>query len=248
MPQRSSDWKACCRHMPRDSYRKFVPVPRTVNLQSCRRSDSVEPHGYQRKVLWNSPPRRSRRRDLDQPQAASGSLEFAAALKAAVTWSPKQHLLDSGSEDQDVVVEVTNDRHTHLRFGDDDLGRRPVAGTSFYATYRTGNGSIGNVGRTEFAIWHFETLNLPVSTAFAIRSRRQAEKIPSLWITLAFMHLHNTKNFDEPSLLTTMRPSPCENSRMRSSRLERCSIGWGPGTKCPSRSIRSRPRQTQWHL
>ncbi|MFO0979781.1 MAG: putative baseplate assembly protein [Planctomycetaceae bacterium] len=72
--------------------------------------------------------------------------QFAAALQAAVTWTVKQHLLDSDSEDQDVVVEVTNDRHTHLRFGDDDLGRRPVAGTSFYVTYRVGNGTAGNVG------------------------------------------------------------------------------------------------------
>ncbi len=71
---------------------------------------------------------------------------FADALKTAVTWTPKLHLLDSDSEAQDVVVEITNDRQAHLRFGDDDLGRRPTAGTSFYARYRVGNGVNGNVG------------------------------------------------------------------------------------------------------
>lgn len=71
---------------------------------------------------------------------------FSAAFRAAVRWDPKQHLLDSDSESQGVVVEVDNERRTRLRFGDDDLGRRPTAGTSFYATYRIGNGTNGNVG------------------------------------------------------------------------------------------------------
>jgi hypothetical protein len=71
---------------------------------------------------------------------------FAAALQSAVTWNSKLHLLDSSSESQDVVVELDNERRTHLRFGNDDLGRRPMSQTSFYATYRVGNGGIGNVG------------------------------------------------------------------------------------------------------
>src|SRR5262249_6095618 len=62
------------------------------------------------------------------------------------SWSPKADLLESGPADANFVVEVENDGHAHLRFGDGDLGRMPDAGTVFDATYRVGNGSAGNVG------------------------------------------------------------------------------------------------------
>lgn len=94
------------------------------------------------------------RATLRQRKEAS---EFSKALRTAVTWNPVQHLLDSGSESQDVVVEVDNDRRTHLRFGDDDLGRRPMPKTSFYATYRVGNGVIGNVGAEKIRHLVFRT-------------------------------------------------------------------------------------------
>lgn len=72
--------------------------------------------------------------------------EFRAELLAAVTWNPKQHLLDSEASSQDVVVEIDNERVSRLRFGDGDLGKRPGDATSFYARYRVGNGTNGNVG------------------------------------------------------------------------------------------------------
>jgi hypothetical protein len=62
------------------------------------------------------------------------------------SWSPKADLLESGPADANFVLEVENDGHAHLRFGDGDLGRMPDAGTVFDATYRVGNGSAGNVG------------------------------------------------------------------------------------------------------
>lgn len=67
-------------------------------------------------------------------------------LNAGVSWGARQHLLDAEPSDQAFVVEVDNERLAQLRFGDDDLGRRPPVGTSFYASYRRGNGVSGNVG------------------------------------------------------------------------------------------------------
>jgi len=61
-------------------------------------------------------------------------------------WRPKYDLLESHSQDQDFVVEMDNDRRSHLRFGDDELGKMPEANTTFKAVYRIGNGPEGNVG------------------------------------------------------------------------------------------------------
>ena len=72
--------------------------------------------------------------------------DFVGALRAAVTWHAKSHLLSSGPRDQHVVVEIDDQRRPRLRFGDDDLGRRPPNLTSFYATYRVGSGVAGNIG------------------------------------------------------------------------------------------------------
>ena len=62
------------------------------------------------------------------------------------TWEPLFDLLRSGPDDLNFVVEVDNEGRAHLRFGDNDLGERPPAGSSFYASYRTGNGVRGNLG------------------------------------------------------------------------------------------------------
>ncbi len=61
-------------------------------------------------------------------------------------WTPKRDLLGSVYLDRDFVVEMDNDGFVHLRFGDGDLGHMPEVGTTFTATYRVGNGSLGNVG------------------------------------------------------------------------------------------------------
>jgi predicted phage baseplate assembly protein len=42
---------------------------------------------------------------------------------------------------------MDDDGRGHLRFGDDELGRLPSAGTRFQAVYRIGTGPAGNVGR-----------------------------------------------------------------------------------------------------
>jgi predicted phage baseplate assembly protein len=72
--------------------------------------------------------------------------EFARSLREAVEWRPKSHLLASEPGDQHVVIEMDDERHAHLRFGDNQLGRRPPAGLCFLARYRRGSGIAGNVG------------------------------------------------------------------------------------------------------
>ena len=66
-------------------------------------------------------------------------------------WSPQPDLLESDNDATDFVVETENDGRALLRFGDDEYGRRPDAGTRFTATYRVGNGAQGNVGAESIA-------------------------------------------------------------------------------------------------
>jgi hypothetical protein len=61
-------------------------------------------------------------------------------------WSARRDLLASGPDDQHFVAEVDDGGRAHLRFGDDEMGDAPLAGTAFGATYRIGNGPSGNVG------------------------------------------------------------------------------------------------------
>jgi hypothetical protein len=63
-----------------------------------------------------------------------------------VQWESRYDLLGSGREDNHFVAEMDNFGRAHLRFGDGDLGRAPMAGERFTASYRTGNGTAGNAG------------------------------------------------------------------------------------------------------
>ncbi len=69
-----------------------------------------------------------------------------SAASAQETWEPRLDLLASEPADRHFVVEMDNDRQSHLRFGDGELGRMPDAGMTFQAVYRVGNGPAGNVG------------------------------------------------------------------------------------------------------
>ncbi|GAC1342969.1 MAG: putative baseplate assembly protein [Ktedonobacteraceae bacterium] len=66
--------------------------------------------------------------------------------EVAEEWHPQPDLLASTRLDRDYVVEMDNDGVAHLRFGDGNLGHMPEVDTTFTATYRVGNGSVGNVG------------------------------------------------------------------------------------------------------
>jgi hypothetical protein len=61
-------------------------------------------------------------------------------------WEPKYDLLNSLPDAPEFVVETESDGWACVRFGNDEYGLRPAAGTTFQATYRVGNGMRGNVG------------------------------------------------------------------------------------------------------
>lgn len=68
-------------------------------------------------------------------------------------WEPVRDLLNSDKQAREFVVETENDGSCYIRFGDSETeaGRIPASGTEknpavFSATYRTGNGTSGNVG------------------------------------------------------------------------------------------------------
>jgi hypothetical protein len=65
---------------------------------------------------------------------------------AGEAWTPVPDLLANGRFDRAFVAEVGEDGVATLRFGDDENGRAPIAGATFSATYRVGNGAAGNVG------------------------------------------------------------------------------------------------------
>lgn len=61
-------------------------------------------------------------------------------------WEPQLDLFRSQPNDPHMVVEIDDDHFAHLRFGDGRLGKAPPPRSSFFASYRVGNGSEGNVG------------------------------------------------------------------------------------------------------
>ena len=67
------------------------------------------------------------------------------------TWRPVPDLLDSPPFAEDFVAEVDEDGRAVLRFGDGEYGRSIAGATDFTATYRVGNGSVGNVGAEALA-------------------------------------------------------------------------------------------------
>ena len=79
----------------------------------------------------------------------------------AASWEPRYDLIASQPNEAHYVVETDNDGVAHLRFGNDDLGQRPPAGTKFNATYRVGNGNAGNVGAESISrlVLNRESLN-----------------------------------------------------------------------------------------
>jgi hypothetical protein len=84
-------------------------------------------------------------------------------------WSPRVDLLGSGPDDRHFVVEIDNDGVAWLRFGDDECGQMPEAESLFFAAYRVGTGSEGNVGAE--SITHLVFRRNPVSgVAMTVRN------------------------------------------------------------------------------
>ena len=89
---------------------------------------------------------------IQEPRAALPAAGLHSKLNLdEIDWLPARDLLDSGSSDAHFVAEVEDDGTARLRFGDDSLGSRPEALSSFDAIYRVGNGAAGNVGAEAIA-------------------------------------------------------------------------------------------------
>jgi hypothetical protein len=71
----------------------------------------------------------------------------AGSRKLGLTaWLAQRDLLSAGRFSRAFVVETESDGRAYLRFGDGTYGWRPTAGSRFFAVYRIGNGTEGNVG------------------------------------------------------------------------------------------------------
>lgn len=68
-----------------------------------------------------------------------------ADLERNLTWRHQTDVVDSDPFAKDFAVEIDDERRVHLRFVENGPGG-PPSGTRFWATYRVGNGTIGNVG------------------------------------------------------------------------------------------------------
>lgn len=77
--------------------------------------------------------------------AAMPQIELSLA-GAGRPWTVRRNLLDSLAADTHFVAEIDDAGRAQLRFGDDEYGQRPNAGSVFEARYRIGLGSAGNVG------------------------------------------------------------------------------------------------------
>ncbi len=82
--------------------------------------------------------------DEDETEVEGG--DAVQSTSKDIEWLVQHDLLESQSEEYHFVVEMDNEGFAHLRFGNSELGRMPEAGTDFHATYRVGNGPLGNVG------------------------------------------------------------------------------------------------------
>jgi hypothetical protein len=132
------------------------PVLATVSATGCSHCEDCEPE--------STPPRF--RPQLDEaPLTQAATVDLAGTATSVFVWekedvspairlgdddgdlwSPKGDLLSSESFALEFVAETDNYGGTTIRFGDDENGMRPGEGTEFYAIYRVGNGTTGNIG------------------------------------------------------------------------------------------------------
>jgi hypothetical protein len=85
------------------------------------------------------------------PVTATATPQITVMSDDGKTWQPVEDLLSKDGEFAGFIPEIEWDGTAHLRFGDGTYGEAPETGVAFTATYRTGNGSAGNVGRDALA-------------------------------------------------------------------------------------------------
>ncbi len=94
--------------------------------------------------------------NLNGPAATAAGWEMRDVLPAVFlldpngdAWRPQPDLLASDRFARDFVAEAEDDGRATLRFGDGISGAQPIGGLT--ATYRIGNGRVGNVGAESLA-------------------------------------------------------------------------------------------------
>jgi hypothetical protein len=107
----------------------------------------TEPFNNSIAIQQNYSARQATRQD---PQAAIPDISLSD-INNSLWWEPRPNLLMSDYASTNFVVEMENNRTAHLRFGDGTFGKLPDLGTAFTASYRVGNGSIGNIGAESLA-------------------------------------------------------------------------------------------------
>jgi hypothetical protein len=123
---------------------RYRPALRDLPLtHGFRLAELLDPPAGEPPDFWSAAALRA----LDPRDATPQVLELTSKLNDQEDdWFARRDLLTSDGAARDFVVEIQDDGRARLRFGDDQHGRRPEENTSFTATYRTGNGTAGNVG------------------------------------------------------------------------------------------------------
>ncbi len=118
----------------------LAEVPLTQGFDFAR---LLEPPADGPQDVWSAAALRA----LDARQAEPQVLRLQGDLEGQLDdWVVQRDLLGSSGQARDFTVEVRDDGRAQLRFGDGRHGRIPDEGTEFKATYRRGNGVVGNVG------------------------------------------------------------------------------------------------------
>jgi predicted phage baseplate assembly protein len=81
----------------------------------------------------------------------SGVPQVSLLSDDGASWTAVEDLLEENSTFNGFIPEIDTNGIANLRFGDGTYGASPDPGLGFKATYRTGNGSAGNVGHDSLA-------------------------------------------------------------------------------------------------
>ncbi|AGC48178.1 hypothetical protein MYSTI_06905 [Myxococcus stipitatus DSM 14675] len=102
-------------------------------------------------------------------QAPESALPSVSLLAADGTeWAPQRDLLASDRSASEFWVETESSGQAWIRFGDGTTGQKPSDDETFTASYRLGNGTLGNVGAG--AIAHLLTTRFAPSALAGVRN------------------------------------------------------------------------------
>ena len=110
--------------------------------------DPSDPTLSQGPLTWLDPPRNGPLTFLyppDVPDPKNG-VSTVQLTVSGNPWFERESLLDSTEDSPDFVVDTDNEGRGVLRFGDGRLGKALPENPVIVATYRIGNGTVGNVG------------------------------------------------------------------------------------------------------